>query len=116
MTGEGQYGLTQDLLDEQYHKRATMQAQSAHIAQILEQFFAHLSRCRGHLQRLALAHRTPRPPPSLVSTTPTCCVTHSALPGKSWFYWRRHGSPNEVCGFLGAGRCGIVATQLCATH
>ena len=35
--------MAQDLLDEKYQKRATIQAHSAHIAQVLEQFFTHLS-------------------------------------------------------------------------
>jgi benzylsuccinate CoA-transferase BbsE subunit len=36
------YGLAQDLMDEKYQDRATIQENSAHIAQALQRFFAHL--------------------------------------------------------------------------
>jgi benzylsuccinate CoA-transferase BbsE subunit len=38
-----QYGLAQDLLDEKYQDRDTIQAHSDHLAQVLQRFFAHLS-------------------------------------------------------------------------
>jgi crotonobetainyl-CoA:carnitine CoA-transferase CaiB-like acyl-CoA transferase len=37
-----QYGLAQDLLDEKYQDRAVIQASTAHIAEVLEHFFAHV--------------------------------------------------------------------------
>ena len=37
------YGLAQDLLDEKYQSAAAIQANSAHIAEVLEQFFANIT-------------------------------------------------------------------------
>jgi crotonobetainyl-CoA:carnitine CoA-transferase CaiB-like acyl-CoA transferase len=38
-----QYGLAQDLLDDKYQDRATIQANSVHLVQVLQDFLAHLS-------------------------------------------------------------------------